>query len=42
MRAAIRRLHPYDTPEVVLLDVGDGDPDYLAWVLDATGSAEPT
>jgi periplasmic divalent cation tolerance protein len=24
--------HPYDVPEVVALDVTDGNPDYLAWV----------
>ena len=34
-RAAIGALveeHPYDVPEVVALDVADGNPDYLGWV----------
>jgi len=28
--------HPYDVPEVLLLDVTGGLPEYLAWVRDAT------
>jgi periplasmic divalent cation tolerance protein len=29
---ALRRRHPYDVPEFVVLRVTDGNPDYLAWV----------
>jgi len=32
VRAAIRELHSYDLPEIVMLDITDGDPDYLAWI----------
>ena len=27
----IAELHPYDTPEILIVAVGDGSPDYLAW-----------
>jgi periplasmic divalent cation tolerance protein len=30
--ARIRQLHPYDTPEIIVLPVVDGDPDYLRWI----------
>jgi periplasmic divalent cation tolerance protein len=30
----IRRLHPYDLPEVVAVTISDGDPDYLRWIED--------
>jgi periplasmic divalent cation tolerance protein len=30
--AAIRELHSYELPEVVMLDVAGGDPRYLAWI----------
>ena len=31
-----RQEHPYDVPCVIALAVVDGDPDYIAWVLDGT------
>ncbi|HJQ97578.1 MAG TPA: divalent-cation tolerance protein CutA [Candidatus Polarisedimenticolaceae bacterium] len=30
--AAIRELHSYELPEIVLLDIAGGDPRYLAWI----------
>jgi periplasmic divalent cation tolerance protein len=33
----IRRLHPYDVPEVVAVAISDGDPDYLRWIEDEVG-----
>jgi periplasmic divalent cation tolerance protein len=33
--AAVRELHTYETPEVLALDVRDGDPDYLRWLGDS-------
>lgn len=33
LAGAIRELHTYDTPEVVVLPVDGGDRDYLSWVL---------
>ena len=32
LRARLRELHPYDTPEIIVLPVVDGDPDYLRWI----------
>ena len=32
VRAAIRSLHSYETPEVVMLPLADADPDYLTWL----------
>lgn len=32
VRAAIRELHAYEVPEIVMLDVADGDAAYLAWI----------
>ena len=33
---AIRRIHPYDTPEIIAIPVVDGDARYLAWIADET------
>ena len=30
--AALRELHPYETFELVALDVAGGSPDYLDWI----------
>ena len=32
LRARLRELHPYDTPEIIALAIVDGDPDYLRWI----------
>jgi periplasmic divalent cation tolerance protein len=32
VRAAIRELHSYEVPEIVMLDVAKGDSKYVAWV----------
>ena len=32
VRAAIRELHSYELPEIVMLDIADGDAAYLAWI----------
>ena len=32
VRVAIRELHSYELPEIVMLDIGDGDAAYLAWI----------
>ena len=38
LRRRVGELHPYDTPEFVVLPVVDGDPRYLAWIAEATGA----
>lgn len=37
VRRRVRELHPYDTPEVIDIDISGGDPGYLAWVRSAVG-----
>jgi len=36
VEAAIRRLHPYEVPEVVALPIGRGLPAYLNWLAEET------
>jgi periplasmic divalent cation tolerance protein len=32
LAAAIRDVHPYDTPEILRVDIAEGDSRYLDWV----------
>ena len=32
LRARLRTLHPYETPEIVVVPFMEGDPDYLRWI----------
>lgn len=32
LAGAIRAVHPYETPEIVRLDIADGDRAYLDWI----------
>ncbi len=32
LEAALRKLHPYEVPEIIALPVSTGLPDYLNWV----------
>jgi len=36
VRAKIRILHDYDTPEIITLPITAGDADYLGWLSDVT------
>ena len=36
----LRELHPYDVPKIVVIDPEDADPDYMAWLRDATQPPE--
>jgi periplasmic divalent cation tolerance protein len=41
LSARIRELHTYEVPEILAIPIGDGDPDYLAWLAgELTGSAD--
>ena len=40
LKHAIGRVHPYDVPEIIVVDVLDGQPNYLAWVADSVGESE--
>ena len=37
LREALRELHSYELPEILMLPVLDGDPDYLKWLDDQLG-----
>jgi periplasmic divalent cation tolerance protein len=39
LAARLKELHPYEVPELVAIEIrdGEGNPDYLAWVRSATG-----
>ncbi len=39
LEAAIRKLHPYQVPEILALPVSAGGADYLAWMDDELGAA---
>ena len=36
VEAAVRKIHPYDTPEIIAIPVIDGDARYLAWITGET------
>jgi periplasmic divalent cation tolerance protein len=38
VEAAIRKIHPYDTPEIIAIPVVQGDARYLAWIAESTGA----
>jgi len=35
----VRRRHPYSVPEVLSLEVGKGNPDYLRWIAESVKEA---
>ena len=39
LQQAILALHPYDTPEIIAVDIKTGLPDYLQWVQQCTNSS---
>jgi len=36
LEAVLRKLHPYELPEIIALPVSEGLPDYLNWVVQET------
>jgi periplasmic divalent cation tolerance protein len=42
LRSRVVELHPYDTPEFLVLRVAGGDERYLAWIRGAVGVGGPT
>src|SRR5688500_14964390 len=38
VQSAIVELHSYEVPEIVLVDVAQGSPSYLAWIDEVVGS----
>jgi periplasmic divalent cation tolerance protein len=41
LEARIRKLHPYDVPEFVVLPIDSGSADYLSWLAENTKPASP-
>ncbi len=39
--ATIRAVHPYETPEIIVTPILDGDPAYLKWIDAETAPAGP-
>ncbi|WP_363351093.1 divalent-cation tolerance protein CutA [Methylocystis echinoides] len=39
LAALVRRLHCYETPEILRVDVAEADPAYAAWVMESTRRA---
>ena len=37
LKKAIAQLHPYQLPELIVLDITDGSDEYLSWLLAAGG-----
>jgi periplasmic divalent cation tolerance protein len=35
LRERLRRLHPYEVPEIIAVPILDGDPAYLEWIRDS-------
>jgi len=33
---AVKRIHPYQVPEIIAIPILDGSTDYLAWISDVT------
>lgn len=42
VRAAIRELHSYELPEVVMLPLGGADPDILEWLASCLEDSDPS
>lgn len=42
MRAAVGRLHPYETPEIICLPIIEGSEDYLQWISASVKSGAET
>lgn len=40
VREAIRELHSYETPEILVLGIDGGDPAYLSWLGEALGRGD--
>ena len=37
----LKKVHPYETPEILAVRVNRGDPAYLKWLISETGKKPP-
>ena len=42
VRAAVKELHPYDTPAILVLPIEGGEPGYLEWLMRETDKVAGT
>ena len=40
LESGIRKLHPYELPEIIAVPVGNGSPEYLEWIRTAHNEAQ--
>lgn len=40
LQTEIKKLHPYDVPEIISLNIDRGLPDYLQWIDETTNTRE--
>ncbi|MDH5433905.1 MAG: divalent-cation tolerance protein CutA [Gammaproteobacteria bacterium] len=40
LQSSLLNIHPYQTPEFIVLDITNGSPDYLNWLSDSVKSPE--
>lgn len=40
--AGVRERHPYDTPALLVIEIGGGSADFLGWIMDCTRGAGPS
>ncbi|QQL45327.1 divalent-cation tolerance protein CutA [Sulfuriroseicoccus oceanibius] len=38
LKLLLNDLHPYDSPELIAINIEDGLPDYLGWIVDETSA----
>lgn len=41
LESAIRKIHPYDVPEIIALPIVEGSRDYLTWIDDQLAPPKP-
>jgi len=41
VRAAVKEMHPYDTPAILVLPIEGGEPGYLDWIMAETEAGAP-
>ena len=37
----VRELHPYDVPEIIVLEITEGDPSYVRWIRETVQPSLP-
>lgn len=40
LQKLLSEIHPYETPEIIKIDISDGAPSYLLWISEVTRDAQ--